>query len=97
MKVLKRREDAGNSVAVIEHNLDVIRSADWVIDLGPEGGSAGGEIKAEGQPEHVAKAPGWLTGKYMSQGNSDPSVGIFCDGAGIPYSPLDNCLVSLYT
>ncbi len=66
MKVLERLVDAGNSVAVIEHNLDVIRSADWVIDLGPEGGSAGGEIMAEGRPEQVARAPGSPTGKYLA-------------------------------
>ena len=52
--VLQRLVDAGNTVVTIEHNLDVIKSADWVIDLGPEGGAAGGELVAEGTPEHIA-------------------------------------------
>jgi excinuclease ABC subunit A len=56
---------AGGSILVIEHNLDVIRSADWVIDLGPEGGGAGGRIVAEGTPEQIAEAPGSYTGEYL--------------------------------
>ena len=55
--VLQRLVDAGNTVVTIEHNLDVIKSADWVIDLGPEGGAAGGELIAEGTPEEVAQLP----------------------------------------
>jgi len=53
-------------VVVIEHNLDVIKTADWIIDLGPEGGVKGGEIVAEGVPETVAKAKGSFTGKYLA-------------------------------
>ena len=53
--MLGRLADAGNTVVVIEHNLDVIKSADWVIDLGPEGGDAGGDLVASGTPEQVAK------------------------------------------
>ena len=61
----KRLADAGNTVLVIEHNLDVIKQADWVLDLGPEGGDKGGEILAQGTPEEVAETPGSATGKYM--------------------------------
>jgi excinuclease ABC subunit A len=63
--VLGRLVDAGNTVVVIEHNLDVIKSADWVIDLGPEGGAAGGALVAAGTPEEVAVAPGSHTGAYL--------------------------------
>ncbi|MFM8723400.1 MAG: hypothetical protein ACKOEJ_11920, partial [Acidimicrobiaceae bacterium] len=55
----------GNTVLVIEHNLDVIKSADWVIDLGPEGGSGGGLVVAEGSPEDVAKVKSSHTGRYL--------------------------------
>ena len=54
-----------NTVVVIEHNLDVIKTADWIIDLGPEGGSDGGEIVAEGTPEDVAKVKKSFTGKFL--------------------------------
>ncbi|HXG03027.1 MAG TPA: excinuclease ABC subunit UvrA [Candidatus Binatia bacterium] len=64
--VLHRLVDAGNTVLVVEHHLDVIKSADWVIDLGPEGGEAGGEIVAEGPPEQVAQTPGSYTGKFLA-------------------------------
>ncbi|MBL8924524.1 MAG: excinuclease ABC subunit UvrA [Myxococcaceae bacterium] len=63
--VLNRLVDAGNTVLVIEHNLDVIKSADWVIDLGPEGGDGGGEILATGTPEDVAEVKGSYTGRYL--------------------------------
>ncbi len=63
--VLNRLVDAGNSVVVIEHNLDVIRCADWVIDLGPEGGSNGGRLVAEGTPEAVARVEASATGQYL--------------------------------
>ena len=56
---------AGNTVIVIEHNLDVIKTADWIIDLGPEGGEAGGYIIAEGRPEEVAQAGASYTGQYL--------------------------------
>jgi excinuclease ABC subunit A len=65
--VLFRLRDAGNTVVVVEHHLDVIRSADWVIDLGPEGGEAGGEIVAEGPPESIAVASGSYTGKFLGE------------------------------
>jgi excinuclease ABC subunit A len=65
LNVLNRLVESGNTVLVIEHNLDVIKSADWVIDLGPEGGAGGGEILAEGTPEQVAEVKGSFTGKYL--------------------------------
>jgi len=66
LMVLQSLVDKGNTVIVIEHNLDVIKSADWVIDLGPEGGSGGGTIVAEGTPEEVAKNPESHTGKFLA-------------------------------
>ena len=63
--MLGRLADAGNTVIVIEHNLDVIKSADWVIDLGPEGGDEGGRLVATGTPEQVAVDPGSYTGRYL--------------------------------
>jgi len=65
--VLNRLVEAGNTVVVVEHHLDVIKCADWVIDLGPEGGDAGGEIVAEGVPEIVAQTPGSYTGKFLAE------------------------------
>lgn len=67
IQILQRLVDGGNSVVVIEHNLDVIKSVDYVIDLGPEGGNRGGEIIAEGTPEQVAKVQGSYTGKYLNK------------------------------
>jgi len=66
LEVLHRLVDQGNSVVVIEHNLDVIKTADWIIDLGPEGGVKGGEIVAEGTPEKVAKVARSYTGQYLA-------------------------------
>jgi len=65
LQVLGRLADTGNTVVVIEHNLDVIKAADWVIDLGPEGGAAGGDLIASGTPEEVARTPGSHTGTYL--------------------------------
>ncbi|WP_088239968.1 excinuclease ABC subunit UvrA [Calothrix rhizosoleniae] len=67
LDVLQRLVDKGNSILVIEHNLDVIRCADWVVDLGPEGGDKGGEVIAVGTPEEVAQNPQSYTGKYLKQ------------------------------
>ena len=64
--VLQRLVDSGNTVIVIEHNLDVVKSADWLIDLGPEGGDGGGRVIAEGTPEHVAKTEGSHTGAFLA-------------------------------
>ena len=65
IQVLQRLTDAGNSVLVIEHNLDVIKVADWLIDLGPEGGDGGGYVVATGTPEEVAKVEASYTGRYL--------------------------------
>jgi excinuclease ABC subunit A len=65
LTVLQRLVDQGNTVLVIEHNLDVIKTADWIIDLGPNGGIGGGQIVAEGTPEDVAKVNASFTGQYL--------------------------------
>ena len=65
LEVLNRFAESGNTVVVIEHNLDVIRNADWVIDLGPQGGDEGGEILAVGLPAQVAKVPSSFTGQFL--------------------------------
>jgi excinuclease ABC subunit A len=67
LEVLNKLRDAGNTVLVIEHNLDVIKSADWIIDLGPEGGDAGGRIVAEGTPEQVAASQHSYTGQFLKR------------------------------
>src|SRR5258705_6581255 len=64
LNVLNRLADLGNTIVVIEHNLDVIKCADWIIDLGPEGGSAGGTIVAQGTPEQVCEVDGSYTAEY---------------------------------
>ena len=66
LKVIHRLRDQGNTVVIIEHNLDVIKTADWLIDLGPEGGAGGGHIIATGTPEEVAKNPASFTGQYLA-------------------------------
>jgi len=82
LEVLQRLVDSGNTVLVIEHNLDVIKCADWIIDLGPEGGDAGGELVAEGTPEDVCADPASETGKVLARvlpaGDEAPA------GAGAP-------------
>jgi excinuclease ABC subunit A len=65
LQVLHRLRDEGNTIVVIEHNLDVIKTADWLIDLGPEGGAGGGEILATGTPEKIAKEERSYTGQYL--------------------------------
>ena len=65
--VLQRLVDKGNTVVIIEHNLDILKSVDWIIDLGPEGGAGGGTIVAEGTPEQVAAVPGSFTGQYLKE------------------------------
>ena len=67
LSILQRLVEGGNSMIVIEHNLDVIKSADWIIDMGPEGGQGGGEVVATGTPEDVAKNPNSETGRYLKQ------------------------------
>jgi len=67
LEVLFKLRNTGNTLVVIEHNLDVIKTADWIIDLGPEGGDAGGRIVAQGPPEEVARCAGSFTGQYLSR------------------------------
>ncbi|MCM2313207.1 MAG: excinuclease ABC subunit A, partial [Steroidobacteraceae bacterium] len=67
LAVLQRLRNDGNTIVVIEHNLDVIRTADWVIDLGPEGGHGGGQVVAAGTPEFVADVPASHTGRYLAR------------------------------
>lgn len=77
LEVLNQLRDHGNTVVVIEHNLDVIKTADWVIDLGPEGGNGGGQVVAQGTPEHVAQQAGSYTGHYLAEflkGSKEPSA-----------------------
>ena len=66
LDVLQKLVDKGNTVLVIEHNMDVIKSSDYVVDLGPEGGAKGGKIVAKGTPEEVAKNPASFTGKFLN-------------------------------
>ena len=73
VEMLQRLTDAGNTVLVIEHNLDVIKSADYVIDLGPEGGDLGGELVACGTPEQVAAEPRSYTGVWLQRCGVVPS------------------------
>jgi excinuclease ABC subunit A len=67
LEVLFRLRDSGNTLVIIEHNLDVIKTADWIIDLGPEGGAGGGKIIAEGSPEKIVQTPGSHTGRYLKE------------------------------
>ena len=63
--VIRKLRDAGNTIVIIEHNLDVIRAADWIIDMGPEGGEHGGVIVAQGTPDEIAVNPASVTGPYL--------------------------------
>jgi excinuclease ABC subunit A len=67
LKVLHQLRDAGNTIVVIEHNLDVIKTADWLIDMGPEGGSGGGTVVGVGTPETLAENPDSFTGRYLKR------------------------------
>ena len=64
-KIVSKLVDAGNTVVIIEHNLDIIRRADWIIDLGPEGGRNGGEVLFEGTPEDLMSCPRSITARYI--------------------------------
>jgi excinuclease ABC subunit A len=81
LEVLHRLVERGNTVLVIEHNLDVIKTADWILDLGPEGGPRGGEIVASGSPEAVAANPRSHTGRYLA-----PMLGV-TPAAEVPAAP----------
>ena len=67
VEILQKLTEGGNTVVVIEHNLDVIKTADYIIDIGPEGGDGGGTVVAQGTPEQVAKNPASYTGKYIKK------------------------------
>ena len=89
LEVLHRLVDTGNTVIVIEHNLDVIKTADWIIDLGPEGGARGGQVIASGTPEQVARVAGSATGEYLGRVlRGEPLVPLsdvsFAEAAGRP-------------
>ncbi len=89
LQVLHRLVDAGNTVIVIEHNLDVIKTADWIVDLGPEGGARGGTVVAAGTPEHIATVPASATGEYLDRVlRGEPLVPLsavtFAESAGRP-------------
>jgi excinuclease ABC subunit A len=74
LAVLHELRDRGNTVIVIEHNLDVIKTADWIIDLGPEGGARGGEVVAVGTPETIAEHPRSHTGRFLGPVLNEPQV-----------------------
>jgi len=65
LAVLQKLVDSGNTVVIIEHNLDVVKTSDWVVDLGPDGGNQGGQVVAQGTPEQIADVKGSYTGKYL--------------------------------
>jgi len=67
MEVLHELVDQGNTVVVIEHNLEVIKTADWVVDMGPEGGDGGGMVVAQGTPEAIARTPASHTGRFLKE------------------------------
>src|SRR5689334_9356838 len=67
LEVLLKLRDAGNTLLIIEHNLEVIKCADWVLDMGPEGGAGGGQIVAQGPPEKIAEVAGSHTGRYLQR------------------------------
>jgi excinuclease ABC subunit A len=67
LSAFRRLIDAGGSILLIEHNLEVIKTADWVIDLGPEGGDRGGQVVAEGPPEEIAQAKNSYTGQFLAR------------------------------
>jgi excinuclease ABC subunit A len=80
LRVLNRLVEAGNTAIVIEHNLEVIKTADWIIDLGPEGGDRGGEVVAQGTPEEVCEVWSSYTGNHLRSSLYGPNV---------RYGPLD--------
>lgn len=86
LEVLHRLTDLGNTIVIIEHNLDVIRNADWIIDLGPEGGEDGGRIVAEGTPEHVSSVSGSFTGEFLRRYYSEhqPMLELRSNGGSSP-------------
>jgi excinuclease ABC subunit A len=88
LQVLERLVAAGNTVLVIEHNLDVVKTADWIVDLGPEGGDAGGMVVATGPPEDVAEQPGSYTGSFLAEVLQLSPVGTESPEAAIERTPM---------
>jgi len=86
LEVLQRLVQSGNTVLVIEHNLDVIKTADYIIDLGPEGGDRGGTVVATGTPEYVATAPGSFTGEYLKP--------VLTDQRAVGHSKIDEAALA---
>jgi excinuclease ABC subunit A len=84
LRVLHQLRDHGNTVVVIEHNLDVIKTADWIVDLGPEGGDGGGRIVVQGTPQQVAQHPGSHTGRYLRQALQPPAAAAPRDRSTLP-------------
>ena len=84
LRVLHQLRDHGNTVVVIEHNLDVIKSADWIVDLGPEGGDGGGRIVAQGTPSQVAQHPDSHTGRYLRRALQAPAPAVPRDRSALP-------------
>jgi excinuclease ABC subunit A len=76
LDVLNQLVDQGNTIVVIEHNLDVIKSADYVIDLGPEGGAGGGRVVASGTPEEIARLDASATGQFLADLFAQPGAGL---------------------
>jgi excinuclease ABC subunit A len=89
LEVLHRLTDLGNSVIIIEHNLDVIRNADWILDLGPEGGEDGGRIVGEGRPAKIAKTPGSFTGEFLARYYSSHNGNLTEITSDVPVSKND--------
>ena len=87
LKVLHQLRDAGNTIVVIEHNLDVIKTADWVIDLGPEGGAGGGRVVAQGPPEDIVAVAGSHTGRYLKPVLDAHAARRLREGAATPVAP----------
>jgi len=87
LEVLHRLTDLGNTIVIIEHNLDVIRNADWIIDLGPEGGEDGGQIVAEGTPEQVSRIAGSYTGEFLRKYYADHPVELELSSNGSSGAP----------
>src|SRR5439155_182379 len=81
LDVLHRLVDKGNTVVVIEHNLDVVKTADWVIDLGPEGGDAGGSVVAAGAPEELARMAASFTGRFLRKAHAGAGAAVGPPGA----------------
>src|SRR4029077_18052372 len=87
LDVLDRLVGGGNTVVVIEHNLDVIKNADWIIDLGPEGGDRGGEIVAEGPPKEIAKSKRSYTGQVLKEAGEGGRRGVIKEAGPVADQP----------